>query len=767
MKKTVKKLIAIAGAVAMLGCSMGALAACGGKNDTKPVPQTEPPSGDFGYTWDYEAGSYEETSAILYNNNLGEFYKYYTYAQQAKSLGERYALMAQAEAKLYQSGVLLPTSAQGGNYAVSKVAPYSGSSTLWGNDRDRLHYAIPCTTPITKEDRTAIKEYYNAEDNRDQSGEEYLTWLKDYLADNGYTTKNVYNRAYTSDPNTFDVLATSQNADSEPIIQTFDGLVEYDVKNKMQPALAESIPEAVASDPATNPTVTDDNDNPVTQNTVTYTFKIRSGIKWVDSQGRDVADLKASDFVTGFQHMLDAKGGLEYLVDGTIVGANEYMEGTADMSGVGVTADDTAMTVTYRVYEPASSYFLTMLSYSVFAPLSKSYFESLGGVLGEGYDPTCEYGTAFDKIAYCGPYRISEHTARSKMVFTKNDKWWNVNGTNARNTDTINWLFNDGTDATKIYTDFKSGTIDGCGLSSNNLVSAKADIVSGDPNVSGSKSIFDAYSYTSAMDATAYCMFYNMNRQAFSNFNDSTKGVSTQTSADAARTNAAMRNVHFRRALATGLNRETYMAHDVGTDLALTAISNMYTPGRFVQLPNAVNIQVGEEYKTYDAGTYYGQIVQDQLTADGMPITVFKEVDGEMSSYGFNGWFNETYAKSEMTLAVQELAAAATAVEVSASNPIVIDYPVLQTYTPYANRGAAVETQLEALFENKVDIRLVYCNDFTEWGCFGYYAGEGPLMNYDMYDDSGWGPDYGDPKTYLDTMMPDYSGYMTQMLGIF
>jgi ABC-type oligopeptide transport system substrate-binding subunit len=40
-------------------------------------------------------------------------------------------------------------------------------------------------------------------------------------------------------------------------------------------------------------------------------------------------------------------------------------------------------------------------------------------------------------------------------------------------------------------------------------------------------------------------------------------------------------------------------------------------------------------------------------------------------------------------------------------------------------------------------------------------------MNADMMDVSGWGPDYGDPQTYLDTMLPDYAGYMVKSIGIF
>jgi ABC-type oligopeptide transport system substrate-binding subunit len=39
--------------------------------------------------------------------------------------------------------------------------------------------------------------------------------------------------------------------------------------------------------------------------------------------------------------------------------------------------------------------------------------------------------------------------------------------------------------------------------------------------------------------------------------------------------------------------------------------------------------------------------------------------------------------------------------------------------------------------------------------------------NFDLNDGSGWGPDYGDPSTYLGTMLPNYAGYMTKSLGIF
>ena len=39
-------------------------------------------------------------------------------------------------------------------------------------------------------------------------------------------------------------------------------------------------------------------------------------------------------------------------------------------------------------------------------------------------------------------------------------------------------------------------------------------------------------------------------------------------------------------------------------------------------------------------------------------------------------------------------------------------------------------------------------------------------MNYHIFDGCGWGPDYGDPATYLDTMLPQGGG-MAKNIGLF
>ena len=45
----------------------------------------------------------------------------------------------------------------------------------------------------------------------------------------------------------------------------------------------------------------------VSQDGLTYTYKIRKGVKWYTSDGEEYADVTAKDFVTGLKHAADSK----------------------------------------------------------------------------------------------------------------------------------------------------------------------------------------------------------------------------------------------------------------------------------------------------------------------------------------------------------------------------------------------------------------------------------------------------------------------------
>ena len=728
-----KKILALLLVLAMVL----SLVACGGNTTT----ETGAPAATSGETAGATAGAggvvdpyvdmdYEAQSEAIYDLVLGDFETIYEEAKaEVVDMDKRYVEMAIAEAKLLESGTFLPLTANGGNYGISRLAPYTASSVLWGSDSDRYHNVLVTTEPITTADRDTLKAMWAELRGTGTWEDECAKWL----TENGYTLKDTYTMGYASDPQTWDILGTSRAADGEALVNTYDSLVEYDSENVMQPALAESWEES--------------------EDGLTYTFHLRQGVKWVDSQGRELAEVTADDFVAGMQHMMDAMAGLEYLVQGVIVNASEYISGDiTDFTQVGVKAVDD-YTLEYTLVQP-TPYFMTMLSYSVFAPLCRTYYESKGGKFGSEFDNAAAsytYGKTPDDIAYCGPYVISNATANNTIVFSANPLYWNADNITIK---TLTWLFNDGEDALKAYNDTMSGVLDGAGLTASAVEAAK------------SAGVFEELAYVVSTDATAFSAFLNVNRIATSNFNDQSCAT-PKTEEDIARSRVALYNQNFRLAVLLSLDRATYNAQTVGEELKYTSMINTYTPGTFVYLENDYTADINGTEVTFPAGTYYGAIVQAQLDADGVPIKVWDpEADGGIgSSAAFDGWYNPEAAVAYLETAVAELAE--QGVEVSAENPIYLDLPYFSGSESYGNRANALKQSVESVLGGAVVINLVDCVSSDAWYYAGYYANYGYEGNYDIYDVSGWSPDYGDPQSYLDTMLPDYAGYMAKVIGVF
>lgn len=669
---------------------------------------------------------YDETSTELYNEALGDFNDALATAKEAETVDERYALMAVAEGKLMESAMMYPLTSKGGMYAMYRMAPHTKDYTLWGSDTDRYHQYVVTTDFIKAEDYNEMRAKW---DELKGTGT-YESWVKEYLAGKGYTLKDSFSMPYSSDPVTWDGLATSRAADNDAIINTYDGLMEYDVEGTLQPALAESYE------------VSDDG--------LTYTFHLRKDVKWTDSQGREVDTVKADDFVAGMQHMCDAQGGLEYLVQGVIKNVSQYISGEiTDFDEVGVKAVDD-YTVEYTLEEPCS-YFETMLGYTIFMPMSRSYYQSQGGKFGAEYDSSAadyQYGKDSNSIAYCGPYLVTNATAKNTIVFKLSDSYWNKDNVNIK---TLTWLFNDQSDVTKMYTDAKAGTVDYVNLNTSTMETAK------------SEGLYDQYAVVSDTDATSFMAFYNINRTATANANDGTTAKSTKSDEEIQRTNKALQNVHFRRAISFAADRGAYNAQQVGEDLKYTPLRNTFTPGYFVSLSKDTTIQINGTDTTFPAGTYYGEIVQKQIDADGVKIKVW---DAEnKTSDGFDGWYNPENAVEELNTAIEELAE--EGITIDESNPIQIEYPYPSAVEVYTNKANSYKKSVEAALGGKVVINLVDAVDMDGWYYAGYYVNYGYEQNYDVYDVSGWSPDFGDPCSYLDTMLPDYEGYMTKCFGIF
>ena len=162
MKKSSKRVLALALAMSTL------LTACGGNGGSNADAGTETPSVNTEVVSDGSAlaadvitvdmSTYDAKSAEVYNAALGEFITAYEVAKAVDNVSERQALMAIAEAKLLEASVMVPIYAAGGNYAISRIAPYTVPYTLWGGDMEKVYQQLIATEPIKSEDREAMKQ---------------------------------------------------------------------------------------------------------------------------------------------------------------------------------------------------------------------------------------------------------------------------------------------------------------------------------------------------------------------------------------------------------------------------------------------------------------------------------------------------------------------------------------------------------------------------------------------------------------------------------
>ncbi|MGM9970006.1 MAG: ABC transporter substrate-binding protein [Anaeroplasma sp.] len=672
-------------------------------------------------------GASQENDDDLYDAALGDFYTAYTEALKKTTTAERFAYMAKSEAELLASGVFLPTTTQGGNYAITKVAPRTAPYALWGTDEYRYKNLVITNEFIKKTDREALLDKWNSSKGTDEY--DSVAYAKEYLTSKGYTFKNSYTRVYTEGTATWDWLATSMASDSEVLVNIVDGLVEYNGENELVPALAESLPTKKVND----------------NGTATYTFKIRPGVYWANATDgtKTSHEVVADDFVAGFQHMLDAAGGLEYLVEGVIVNASEYLAGVVtDFSKVGVKAVD-KYTLEYTTVKDLS-YFETYLSYNIFQPLCRAYFEEKGGAFGrEAYatasaSTSYTYGTSKDNVLTCGAYYVKQHADDSTIEFDKNANYWAYTDTDATNDPSITnvkWLYVSGDNQLESYNYAKDGTTDGVGLNTAAITQAQTD------------GLFDTYAYVADTTATTYFAGINLNRQTYVL---PSGAVCTTKSTNAAKiTYAAVNNKNFRLALNRAFDKANQNAQSVGETLQLNSLRNMYTPYDYCSLDADVTISG----KKFAAGTSYGEITQYYLTQLGV-----KDVD---LHDGNNSWYNPTEAKAYMDKALEELG------DVVGKNKIEIDifyYAASGTQTKMAN---SYKTSVEGVLGDYVQVNLIEANTPDDYYACGYRAANGAAANYDVFYGSGWGPDYGDPSTYLDTFLPEGAGYMTKVIGLW
>ncbi len=677
-------------------------------SNTEASVSTEETSGDV----EYVRGDDDE----IYEEVLGGYAKLCEEAKAASSVDERYMLFAQAEAYLLDSAVFVPVSTRGGLYAISRRAPKTKAEVQWGNDDDRLKWAVLSDEFTTKEEYDEMLDLWA----KAVAGEgEYDA--EAYLKSKGHSIKDEFVTTFQTAPVTIDWLNTSSQADTEITVNCVDGLVEYNPLGQMVPALAESWD------------ISDDG--------LTYTFHIRPNVYWYTSEGAQYAEVTADDFVAGLHHMLDTQAGLEWLIDGVIVGGTDYYANGGSWDNVGYKAVD-KYTLEVTLEQPVS-YFLTMLTYSCFLPICASFYEAHGGVYGvEEYAAasadtnTYTFGNSDDVASqvYCGAFLLQKLLKDSEIVIVANPNYYNKETVNVNK---VRWVYDNGENPSATYDDAVAGVYVGMNLT---VASGLLDKAKADGN-------FDKYAHITETESVTYFGGLNVNRGTFAL--ESGTCASTETEQQKIDTHTALMNKNFRKAFVHAYEKASYNAVTASEDLKLTSLRNMYTHPQFVQLSADVTDKDGH---TFTAGTFYGDMVQYYLDQLGETINVQDGVDG---------WYDKAAALSYLDAAKQELGDSVTF-------PINID---VVYYSASDNQVAQANTFKTVMEENlgteNVVINLIEATTPEDYYASGYRASNGEAGNFDFFQGSGWGPDYGDPSTYLDTFLGEGAGYMTKVIGLY
>ena len=648
----------------------------------------------------------------VYDSVLPEYEELIARALEAADDNERYALYAKAEAALLDSAVMMPTTASGGGYVISRLAYRTTPYVNWGSDDSKVKGAVISSELISNEEREELKALWESAARGQGTYDP-----KAYLTGRGHSIVREYRSTASMGLTTLDPMATGRASDTDILTNLFDGLLEYDNLGNLDPAIAQSWTRS--------------------EDGRTYIFELREGVWWYDSEGQPYAELTADDFVAGMQHILDMQASMSFLLNGFVKGAAEYMYGDVSFSEVGCEAIG-RYTLKITLTSPAS-YFPTMLSYSCFLPMCRSFYESMGGAFGDEYWQALEsgnyrYGDCYDPstMVYNGAYVLTR-SDNEEISMTKNNGYYDPDSVNI---DTVSFTVYDGSDPMYLYSEVMGGNCVGMGLSPAN----------GTVELAVQDGIFDSHAYISEATATTYLGGLNLNRGAFAlEGGGCASGKDEDAKIDY---QLAILNKNFRKALLHAFCKGDYNAAGKGELLRYSALRNTYTPPEFVRLSEDVTV----DGVSFAAGTPYGDMVSYYLSERGENIDVRDGVDG---------WYDPDAARNYLALAMEELGS-------DVNFPVVIDVVVYGPSSSMVAQADAVKASIEGVLgTDAVTVNLVTAQSASEYYQCGYQAYSGAGVNQDFFYGSGWGPDYGDPYSYLNSFLGHGMGQMTTLLGLF
>lgn len=448
-------------------------------------------------------------------------------------------------------------------------------------------------------------------------------------------------------------------------------------------------------------------------------FTIRDDAVWSTSAGEEYDAVTAEDFVTGLKHAVDSKSETLGLVADLIVGLREYSDGTGKWEDVGIKADGNQLT--YTLTGPCG-YFDGMTTYTILWPINAEFLESKGSDFG-AVEP--------DSILYNGCYILSSLVPAQEVRFDANPNYYDAKNVFVQH---VVVTYSDGKDPAQQFNMFVNGEV-----TSTTVNQSLPEVVA------KAAELYPDNQYKSMTTATSYWGAFNWDRQMYALYNDPSVSTTSKTDAQKADTKAAILNADFRRAVYAAYSAHAVEAITLGEEHADGVIRNTLIPYTF---------------QTTSDGRTYGSIVEKyaaELVAD---------YEGIDLNDGHDAWYNPELAKTFAERAKEELGDSVS------EWPIHIDVPVYAASENQKNMQLAMKKSIEdAIGEYVViDLQFLEGNSSVYYSSF-YNQPTGEDNSIDLVFGAGWGPDYGDPLTYLhcfdvhDGDMLNYSGINIESQG--
>ena len=472
---------------------------------------------------------------------------------------------------------------------------------------------------------------------------------------------------------TFNILYTQRAEDGENLTSLVDGLLESNPKGELVPCIAEEWG-------------TEDGG-------LTWTFKLREGVKWVDVNGQEKADCVAQDFATGLEWVLNF-----YKNDSSntampiemIKGAKEYYEYTKTLSEeeakaltagegskfremVGLETPDDYTVIYHCITE--KPYFDSLASYVALYPMSQGMVDELGGA-----DAVRSMNN--ETMWYNGCYTMTSYIQGNEKIFTKNPVYWD---TEAKLFDTVTVKMVESNDvAFQLY---QTGDVDYVQLGE-----AQVNTIAKDAN-----NEFHDYLVPDVPSHFSYQMQFNYNK----NKEDGTPDTNWNT---------AIANEAFRLSWYYGIDFTNYWKR-------VNAINPMSCENNFYTMKGLVY--------TSD-GTDYTDLVRKEMGMTDENGTTPIRLDAEKA---------EQYKQQ----AIEELTAQG------------VTFPVEADFYISASSQTALDSAnvLAQVFSDCLGDDYVKLNIKTY---IQSSRNEVSVPHLHSFMINGWGADYGDPQNYLGQM---------------